>query len=754
MNFTQSLTIILTFSVASAKIYDRCELAKELRHVYDFPEDEISTWLCIVQHESHFNTSAMNHGSGDHGLFQISQLYWCATKGTGYACNTNCASFRDDDIKDDVYCVKKIFKEHSRLSGNGFNAWTIYGYFCKGDTSKYIEDCPDNSIENTIKTTTEVIEELDEDGYHFPPLPSPPKVYNRCELAKELKDVHQIPVDEIPTWVCIAQHESSFNTSANNPVSGDHGLFQISEQYWCSIYIRGGGCNAKCSSFRNSDISDDVRCARTIFNEHKAISGDGFTAWSIYPQYCKGDTSKYIGGCPDANTTIKPKKKSKKITAQYTERVYKRCELAKELKYIHNLPENQISTLICIAKHESNFNTSASNPGSGDHGIFQISEKYWCSPYGRGSGCNVHCDSLRDTDITDDLKCVEIIYNEHLGISGDGWNAWAVYPIFCKGDTSSYIRECFDTVENCGAYDIRAQDKYDQSISRLNYIKSSFNLLPSTQKSFEYPPSSSQTFGKANDYSFASFTSRFNPLDMHQAASQDLSYQNRVGTKSIAVNASFRSSGAKSRSLDSPIQYKSIMRPPGPKRRPGDAPKPPRFPGKFPTDSLDPTRPLGPPRRPESPPRPPRPPTGRPPTGRPPTIRPPTGRPRPPRPPPPPPTTPRPFNWNNLPGIIFTLWPSSTTGPVFTSVYSTTAKSSLGVQTTVSTTSRPSSDRETTVKSDIGKIKTLNDKRVSFGAFSDSHGSTVKREEKDVRNNYPGYSFSRSKLGFSLVQAL
>ena len=31
----------------------------------------------------------------------------------------------DDDISDDIRCVKKIFKEHERLSGNGLNAWYV-----------------------------------------------------------------------------------------------------------------------------------------------------------------------------------------------------------------------------------------------------------------------------------------------------------------------------------------------------------------------------------------------------------------------------------------------------------------------------------------------------------------------------------------------------------------------------------------------------------------------------------------------------
>lgn len=34
------------------------------------------------------------------------------------------------------------------------------------------------------------------------------KVYQKCELARELKNKHGFPAAQIPTWVCIAYHES------------------------------------------------------------------------------------------------------------------------------------------------------------------------------------------------------------------------------------------------------------------------------------------------------------------------------------------------------------------------------------------------------------------------------------------------------------------------------------------------------------------------------------------------------------------
>ena len=35
------------------------------------------------------------------------------------------ADLLDDDVTDDIHCVKEIYDEHKRLSGNGFNAWSV-----------------------------------------------------------------------------------------------------------------------------------------------------------------------------------------------------------------------------------------------------------------------------------------------------------------------------------------------------------------------------------------------------------------------------------------------------------------------------------------------------------------------------------------------------------------------------------------------------------------------------------------------------
>lgn len=127
-------------------------------------------------------------------------------------------------------------------------------------------------------------------------------------------------------------------------------------------------------------------------------------------------------------------------------RIFERCELAGILQHQYGLPAAQVATLVCIAQHSSDLNTAAfgggTGPGGGSHGIFQISDVYWCSPPGQGAGCGVSCARLRDNDISDDVLCVRKIYAEHQRISGDGFTAWQAYNTYCRQDAASYVAGC------------------------------------------------------------------------------------------------------------------------------------------------------------------------------------------------------------------------------------------------------------------------------------------------------------------------
>ncbi|XP_035430172.2 mucin-2 [Spodoptera frugiperda] len=147
MNRVAWLTCAL-LSVVGARIYERCELARELESLGVHPDD-ISTWVCIAYHESRFDTNANNPYSGDHGIFQISELYWC---GPGKACGLPCSALRDEDISNDVECALIVHEEHTRLQGNGFLAWVVYPQHCKHNTKKYLVDC-DTNVKSSVPIT-------------------------------------------------------------------------------------------------------------------------------------------------------------------------------------------------------------------------------------------------------------------------------------------------------------------------------------------------------------------------------------------------------------------------------------------------------------------------------------------------------------------------------------------------------------------------------------------------------------------------
>nr|XP_026500664.1 nuclear pore complex protein DDB_G0274915-like [Vanessa tameamea] len=146
-HFTMFGVVLLTgtlIALANARIYERCELARDLLK-FGVTRDDVATWVCIAFHESRFDTAARNPHSGDHGLLQISELYWC---GPGKACGVPCSAFRNEDIYDDVQCALRIHEEHTRLQGNGFLAWVVYPHHCKHNAKKYIIDC-DTSVKHT-----------------------------------------------------------------------------------------------------------------------------------------------------------------------------------------------------------------------------------------------------------------------------------------------------------------------------------------------------------------------------------------------------------------------------------------------------------------------------------------------------------------------------------------------------------------------------------------------------------------------------
>ncbi|XP_023708067.1 lysozyme 1B-like [Cryptotermes secundus] len=109
------------------------------------------------------------------------------------------------------------------------------------------------------------------------------KILTKCQLLQELKK-HNVAKNDLATWVCIAQHESSLNTAAkggpNTDRSYDNGIFQINDRYWCRENGVGGSCNINCADLRKSNLANDIKCALKI------RKSQGFKAWITYSKYC------------------------------------------------------------------------------------------------------------------------------------------------------------------------------------------------------------------------------------------------------------------------------------------------------------------------------------------------------------------------------------------------------------------------------------------------------------------------------------
>ncbi|KAJ9592165.1 hypothetical protein L9F63_001281 [Diploptera punctata] len=120
------------------------------------------------------------------------------------------------------------------------------------------------------------------------------KTFTGCELAKELRKQGIPNNHELNEWMCIAQHESSFNTAAkhtNTNGSIDYGLFQINDKYWCEHGKAGKDCNVQCESLTNDNIADDLKCALHI----KKVQG--LKAWVAWNNECAGKTLKDYTKC-------------------------------------------------------------------------------------------------------------------------------------------------------------------------------------------------------------------------------------------------------------------------------------------------------------------------------------------------------------------------------------------------------------------------------------------------------------------------
>ncbi|XP_054447490.1 lysozyme C, milk isozyme-like [Pteronotus mesoamericanus] len=127
------------------------------------------------------------------------------------------------------------------------------------------------------------------------------KIFSKCELARKLKahGMDGFHGYSLANWVCMAEHESNFNTLAfngnNDNGSSDYGLFQLNNKWWCKDkkYPSANACKKMCNKFLDDIIDDDIACVKRVVQDPK-----GMSAWVAWVNHCKNkDLSKYLASC-------------------------------------------------------------------------------------------------------------------------------------------------------------------------------------------------------------------------------------------------------------------------------------------------------------------------------------------------------------------------------------------------------------------------------------------------------------------------
>ncbi|CAL4124260.1 unnamed protein product, partial [Meganyctiphanes norvegica] len=127
------LLVPMAVTLASAKIFEKCELADVLENRHNMNRDQIKNWVCIAEYESAFNTGDIHplnwDGSKDYGLFHLSNKYWCKDEDENpdykNVCNMPCSNLLDADLTDDLACIELVISdtESWKGEGTGLTSW-------------------------------------------------------------------------------------------------------------------------------------------------------------------------------------------------------------------------------------------------------------------------------------------------------------------------------------------------------------------------------------------------------------------------------------------------------------------------------------------------------------------------------------------------------------------------------------------------------------------------------------------------------
>ncbi|XP_055422302.1 alpha-lactalbumin [Bubalus kerabau] len=137
MSFVSLLLVGILFHATQAEQLTKCEVFRELKDLKDYGGVSLPEWVCTTFHTSGYDTQAIvqNNDSTEYGLFQINNKIWCKDDQNPHSsniCNISCDKFLDDDLTDDIMCVKKI------LDKVGINYWLAHKALCSEKLDQWL----------------------------------------------------------------------------------------------------------------------------------------------------------------------------------------------------------------------------------------------------------------------------------------------------------------------------------------------------------------------------------------------------------------------------------------------------------------------------------------------------------------------------------------------------------------------------------------------------------------------------------------
>lgn len=123
--------LVVSSKTVTCKVFEKCEFAEELYLNQLVPANEIYQHLCVAG----LNTNIYKGNLDYLGIYAIGDQWWCKWNGEGGGCNINCSKLYDEDISDDVVCMKTILEQQ------GVGSWGHTKKSCLKQHLKTVTEC-------------------------------------------------------------------------------------------------------------------------------------------------------------------------------------------------------------------------------------------------------------------------------------------------------------------------------------------------------------------------------------------------------------------------------------------------------------------------------------------------------------------------------------------------------------------------------------------------------------------------------------